>query len=270
MHMKLSYLREKHPARWGTRATATPIANSMAEMYTETRYLRPDLLEDVGIEDFDQWAATFGELVNGIEVAPDGSGFRMKSRFARFRNVPELLRIFNVFGDVKTAEDLDLPAPLLSARPGDGQRTPETVVVEPSPELRSFMAELAERADDVRAGRVDAVDDNMLKISTDGRLAALDLRLIGRTTEHPGKIDVAADRIAAIWAEHRDGVYPAQDGTPNPTRGALQTVFSDLGTPKPGQWSVYEELRARLVARGLPREAVRFIHEAINDREKGE
>src|SRR5205807_8491416 len=132
MHMKLSYLREKHPARWGTRATATPIANSMTEMYTETRYLRPDLLEAAGIEDFDQWAATFGEVVSGIEVAADGSGFKMKSRFAKFTNVPELLRIFHVFGDVKTADDLDLPAPLLVERPGDGQRVPETVVVPPS------------------------------------------------------------------------------------------------------------------------------------------
>src|SRR5215467_491776 len=125
MHMKLSFLREKHPARWGTRATATPIANSIAEMYTETRYLRPDLLEDAGIEDFDQWAATFGEVVSGIEVAPDGTGLRTRSRFAKFTNVPELLRVFHVFGDVKTADDLNLPTPALVARPDDGQRTPE-------------------------------------------------------------------------------------------------------------------------------------------------
>src|SRR5207302_8843507 len=122
-------LRDKHPERLGTRATATPIANSMAEMYTETRYLRPDLLEEAGIEDFDQWAATFGETVSAIEVAPDGSGFRMKARFAKFTNVPELLRVFHVFGDVKTAEDLKLPSPLLVPRPGDGQRAPTTVVV---------------------------------------------------------------------------------------------------------------------------------------------
>jgi N12 class adenine-specific DNA methylase len=270
MHMKLSYLRERHPVRWGTRATATPIANSMAEMFTETRYLRPDLLEEAGIEDFDQWAATFGETVSAIEVAPDGSGFRLKARFAKFTNVPELLRVFHVFGDVKTAEDLRLPASLLAPRPGDGQRSPETVVVAPSEELRAFMDELAERADRVRGGLAQPGEDNMLSISTAGRLAALDLRLVGRSTDRPGKIEVAADRIAAIFAEHRYAVYPGHDGRAHPVPGALQIVFCDLGTPRPGEWSVYEELRSHLVARGLPRTAVRFVHEATNDREKGE
>jgi hypothetical protein len=270
MHMKLSYLRERHPARWGTRATATPIANSMAEMYTETRYQRPDLLEAAGIEDFDQWAATFGEVVSGIEVAPDGSGFRMKARFAKFTNVPELLRAFHVFGDVKTAEDLQLPAPALAPRPDDGQQTAETVVVAPSPELGAFMAQLAKRADMIRGGLARRGEDNMLSIATAGRLAALDLRLVGRSTDQPGKIDVAADRIAAIWAEHHRAVYPAPDGTPHPVPGALQIVFADLGTPNAGEWSVYEELRTQLVARGLPRTGVRFVHEATNDREKGE
>lgn len=269
MHMKLSYLREKHPTRWSTRATATPIANSMAEMYTEMRYLRPDLLEAAGIEDFDQWAATFGEVVSGIEVAPDGSGFRMKSRFAKFTNVPELLRVFHVFGDVKTAEDLNLPTPPLAARP-DGQRAAETVVVPPSPELHMFMNELAERAEKVRGAKPERGQDNMLSISTDGRLAALDLRLVGDSTDEPAKIDVAANRIAAIWAENRDNVYPGADGTAHPIPGALQIVFSDLGTPKPAEWNVYEELRSQLAARGLPREAVRFVHEATNDQEKGE
>ncbi|TMC01271.1 MAG: helicase [Chloroflexi bacterium] len=270
MHMKVSYLRERNPTRWGTRATATPIANSMAEMYTETRYLRPDLLEDAGIVDFDQWAATFGEVVSGIEVAPDGSGFRMKSRFAKFTNVPELLRVFHVYGDVKTADDLKLPTPDLVPRPGDGERTPETVVVPASPELMQLMAELALRAENIRGGITQKGDDNMLAIANDGRMAALDLRLVKRRTTGVTKIDVAADTIAAIWREHRDDVYRGKDGDLHPKHGSLQIVFSDLGTPKPGEWNVYEELRAQLVARGLPREAVRFVHEATNDREKGE
>ena len=270
MHMKLSYLREKHPARWGTRATATPIANSMTEMYTEMRYLRPDLLEQAGIEDFDQWAATFGEVVSGIEVAPDGSGFRMKSRFARFINVPELLRIFHVFGDVKTADDLKLPAPALAPRAGDGERAPETVVVPASPELLDFMGELAARADKVRGGISRKGEDNILSIATEGRLAALDLRLVRRRTLHPSKVDVAADRIARIWAEHRNDVFSAPDGTAHPTPGALQIVFADLGTPRPGEWSVYEQLRGELALRGVPKEEVRFVHEATNDQEKGE
>jgi hypothetical protein len=184
--------------------------------------------------------------------------------------VPELLRMFHVFGDVKTAEDLALPTPLLVPRPGDGQRTPETVVVRPSIELHIFMEELAKRAEKVRGGVSRRGEDNMLSISTAGRLAGLDLRLVGRSTEEPGKIEVAADRIAGIWAEHGQDVYPASDGTPHPVRGSLQIVFADLGTPKPGEWSVYEELRGQLVARGLPREAVRFVHEATNDQEKGE
>jgi hypothetical protein len=184
--------------------------------------------------------------------------------------VPELLRVFHVFGDVKTADDLKLPAPLLVPRPGDGRRDAETVVVPASPELSDFMEVLAARAERVRGGGGKKGEDNILSVATDGRLAALDLRLVRRTTDQPAKIDVAADRIAAIWTEHRDHVYPAPDGTPHPVTGALQIVFSDLGTPKPGDWSVYEELRSQLVARGLPREAVRFIHEAKDDREKGE
>jgi hypothetical protein len=194
----------------------------------------------------------------------------MKSRFAKFTNVPELLRVFHVFGDVKTEDDLKLPTPLIAARAGDHQRAPETVVVPASAELRTFMDELAARAERVRAREVDPGEDNMLSISTDGRMAALDLRLVGTRTEEPGKIEAAADRIAAIWAEHRYDVYPAPDGTTHPVPGSLQIVFSDLGTPKPGEWSVYEELRSQLVTRGLPREAVRFVHEATNDREKGE
>jgi N12 class adenine-specific DNA methylase/SAM-dependent methyltransferase len=270
MHMKLSYLRERHPARWGTRATATPVANSMAELYTEMRYLRPDLLEEAGIEDFDQWAATFGEVVSAVEVAPDGSGLRLKARFARFTNVPELLRIFHVFGDVKTGQELQLPAPPLAPRPEDGRRTPETVVVPPSPELEAFMAELAQRAERVRGGLAEKGEDNLLSIATAGRLAALDLRLVGRSTTFPSKVEVAAERIAAIWAEHRERTYRGPDGEPHPVPGALQIVFCDLGTPRPGEWNVYEELRSQLAARGLPREAIRFIHEAGDDREKAE
>jgi N12 class adenine-specific DNA methylase/SAM-dependent methyltransferase len=270
MFMKLAYLRKRNPARWGTRATATPISNSMTEMYTETRFQRPDLLEEMGIEEFDQWAATFGETVSAIEVAPDGSGFRLKARFAKFVNVPELLRVFHVFGDVKTAEDLNLPTPLLAMRPGDGVRAPETVVVPSSLELEAFMDTLAKRAEVVRAHEVDPEEDNMLSISTDGRLAALHLRLVGVATDRPGKVDVAADRIAAVWSEHRERVYRRADGSLHPVPGSLQIVFSDLGTPKPGAWSVYEELRSGLAKRGVPQSAVRFIHEAKNDREKGE
>jgi hypothetical protein len=217
-----------------------------------------------GIEDFDTWAATFGEVTSGVELTPDSTTFRIKSRFAKFTNVPELLTMLHVAADVKTAEDLGLPTPALAG--GD----PETVVVPSSPELAALVAELGARAEAVRSRAVAPEDDNMLKISGDGRAAALDLRLVGRARpDGPTKIDVAAERIAAIWAEHRDDRFLDAAGRPHPRPGALQLVFCELGTPSE-RWNVYDELRAQLVARGLPDGAIRFIHEAKDDRAKAE
>ena len=252
-----------------TFATATPIANSVTEAYVMQRYLRPDLLAAAGIEVFDTWAATFGQVVSQVELAPEGgSNFRMKSRFARFANVPEMLRMLHVAADVKTAEDLALPVPDLKPR-ADGQRAPETVTVEPSDELLDYVRDLGDRAARVRNRAVDPDEDNMLKISGDGRRAALDLRLLGLPQTTPGKITAAADRIAAIWRAHQDDEYFDPGGVPYPVRGSLQLVFCDLGTPGPG-WNAYDELRDQLVARGLPAEAVRFIHEAKTDRDKAQ
>jgi N12 class adenine-specific DNA methylase/predicted RNA methylase len=268
LDMKIGYLRRRNGKRVVTFATATPIANSVTEAYVMQRYLRPDLLEAAGIEVFDTWAATFGQVVSQIELAPEGgSSFRMKSRFARFANVPEMLKMFHVAADVKTADDLNLPIPTL-ARRDDGQQIPETVTVEPSEELLDYVRELGERAGDVRNRLVGPDEDNMLKISSDGRRAALDMRLLGLPQTTPGKIGAAADRIAAIWAEYRDDEYLDPDGTLYPARGSLQLVFCDLGTPGP-EWNVYDDLCGQLAARGLPREAVRFIHEAKTDRDKG-
>ena len=269
LDMKIAYLRERYD-RVATLATATPIANSMGEAYTMQRYLRPDLLTDAGITDFDTWAATFGQTTTAIEVAPDGGGMRMQTRFAKFVNVPELLRMWHVTADIKTAEDLNLPTPPLAPRASDGQRLPETVVVAPSEGLKEYVDTLAQRAEDVRAKTVDPTTDNMLKISSDGRAAALDLRLVGQHTDEPQKLDVAATTIAGIWHQHRDQTYPGPGGNPHPTPGALQIVFADLGTPRPGQWSVYDQLRQQLATLGVPREQIRFIHDARNDREKGE
>ena len=267
LDMKIDYLRRRNGRRVVTFATATPIANSVTEAYVMQRYLRPDLLEDAGIEVFDSWAATFGQIVSQVEVAPEGGdSFRIKSRFARFRNVPEMLRMWHVFADVKTAADLNLPVPLLAERPGDDRRVPETVTVQPSSELIGYVAELGERAERVRNRAVSADEDNMLKVSGDGRRAALDLRLVGLPQLAPGKIEAAADRIAAIWRAHHDDEYRARDGTAYPVRGSLQIVFCDLGTPGPG-WNVYGELRDQLTQRGLPGGSVRFVHEAKNDTE---
>ena len=189
LNMKISYLRRRNGARVVTFATATPIANSVTEAYVMQRYLRPDLLEAAGIEVFDTWAATFGQIISQVEMAPEGgSSFRLKSRFAGFRNVPEMLRMLHVAADVKTSEDLNLPVPAL-ARREDGQRVTETVTVEPSGELLAYVAELGDRAEKVRSRAVSPEEDNMLKISGDGRRAALDLRLagLGPALPRPGR-----------------------------------------------------------------------------------
>jgi N12 class adenine-specific DNA methylase len=271
LHMKLEYLRE-HGARVATLATATPIANSMGEAFTMQRYLRPDLLEQAGVQDFDVWAATFGSTTTSIEVTPDGGGMRMQTRFAKFRNVPELLQQWRVSSDIKTAEDLALPVPPLAVRESDGARAPCTVVVPPSDELKAFVQDLARRADQVRSRQVDPTEDNLLKISSDGRAAGLDLRLVGKSTGEPQKVQAAADRIAQIYEAHRNDRFPhpADPSDLHPTPGALQLVFADLGTPASDRWNVYDELRRELTARGVPEKTVRFVHEAKTDREKGE
>ncbi|MGA2455025.1 MAG: helicase-related protein [Solirubrobacteraceae bacterium] len=270
LHMKLEYLRSQGRERVVTGATATPIANSVTEAYVMQRYLRPDLLENAGIGAFDAWAATFGQTVTQMEMAPTGNNtFRMKTRFAKFSNVPEMLRMWSVFADVKTAEDLRLPTPDLAARE-DGQRAPATVAVQPTVELEQFIEHLGERAEAVAAKRVDPSKDNMLTISTDGRKAALDIRMV--LTDDPSgptKIDAAADAIHRVWEQTRNNEYlDTITGEPSPVRGALQLVFSDIGTPNPDRWNAYDELHLQLVARGMPGEQVRFMHEAKTDVEK--
>jgi len=274
MHMKLEHLRAQHGTRIATFMTATPIANSVAEAHIVQRFLRPDLLRAAGVEHFDSWAATFGSLVSDIEMDPSGVGFRQKTRFAKFQNVPELLRMWHTFTDVKTTEDLNLPVPLVAAR-HDGQRLPETVLVEPSADLLEYVQQLGERAEKVRGGAVDPHDDNMLRISGDGRKAALDMRLvrpdIALDPTTLSKAGVAAQKIASIWRANRDNEYldPAT-GEPAPVRGAAQMVFADLATPNAQRWDVYNELRAQLVEQGMPPAAIKFIHEARNDSEKAQ
>ena len=259
LDMKIDYLRASRGDRVCTFATGTPIANSLTECYVMQSYLRPDVLADAGLESFDQWAATFTQQVTEIEVAPTG-GYRLKTRIAKFDNVPELLRMFHIFADVQTAEDLNLPTPALA-----GGAT-QTVRVPASHELTVFMAQIGDRAA-AMSSRSEKGKDNVLSLMTESRKAALDLRLVDRDTGDQTKVDAAADRIAAIWERHRDREYLGADGNPSPVRGALQIVFSDLGTPKEG-FNVYDELRTALVLRGMPRESVRFVHEANNDRDK--
>ncbi|WP_454130513.1 helicase [Microbacterium aurum] len=270
LHMKLEYLRERHGERVATLATATPLANSITEAHVMQRYLRPDLLEKAGVDHFDAWAATFGTQVSEMEMGPAG-GFRQKTRFARFQNVPEMLRMWHVFADVKASTDLGLPLPALAPRPSDGVRDVETVVLQPSPEVAEYIERIAERAELVAAKRVDPRDDNMLLISGDGRKAALDLRLVdeGARPTGPVKLDAVAANILRTWQETKDNTYTDDTGEVSPVRGALQLVFSDLGTPSETRWDVYHELRSKLVDGGMPVDAIRFMHEAKNDAAKG-
>lgn len=269
LHMKLDYLRSQGRERVVTAATATPISNSVTEAFVMQKYLRPDLLENAGIGSFDAWAATFGQTVTQMEMAPTGTGFRMRTRFAKFTNVPEMLKMWSIFADVKTADDLHLPVPDLAER-DDGKRAAATVAVQPTVELERFVDTLGQRADKVASKQVSPDEDNMLVISTDGRKAALDIRMI--LPGHPSgptKVDVAADTIHRVWQQTRDTEYlDTITGQPSPVRGALQLVFSDIGTPHPERWNAYDELRAQLVARGMPAEAIRYMHEAKSDADK--
>ncbi|GAA1049872.1 MULTISPECIES: SNF2-related protein [Micrococcales] len=270
LHMKLEHLRSQGRERVVTGATATPISNSVTEAFVMQRYLRPDLLEKAGIGSFDAWAATFGQTVTQMEMAPTGNTFRMKTRFAKFQNVPEMLKLWSVFADVKTADDLQLPTPDLAAR-DDGARVPATVPVQPTVELEQYIESLGDRAEKVQNKQVTPDEDNMLTISTDGRKAALDIRMVlpSGGPSGPTKVDAAADAIFRVWEKTRDNEYlDTLTGQPSSVRGALQLVFSDIGTPNPDRWNAYDELHAQLVLRGMPGEAIRFMHEAKTDADK--
>ena len=260
IELKLRVLRERHGDRVATFATATFVANSISELYVMQRYLQPDTLSAAGIATFDAWAANFGRTVTALELAPDGGSYRMKDRFARFANVPELVSMFAAVADIKTSEQLALPTPNLI-----GERA-EVVVVPPSDNLKVYVESLVARAEAVSRGAVQPEDDNMLKVTGDGRKAALDLRLVGLTPDPDGgKIGAAAERITSIWADTKDRYYVERGGRP----GALQLVFCDIGTPR-REWNVYDELKTQLTERGIPTDAVRFMHDARNDREKAE
>lgn len=269
LDMKLDYLRSQGRERVVTGMTATPISNSVTEAYVMQKYLRPDLLQAAGLESFDAWAATFGQTVTQMEMSPTGSGFRMKTRFSRFTNVPEMLRMWSVFADVKTAEDLLLPIPQIAARP-DGARVAETAVVQPTIELEDFVDQLGDRAEKVANKAVDPSENNMLTITTDGRKAALDIRLVlNDSPSGPSKVDVAADAIHRVWEQTKDYEYlDPITGQPSPVTGGLQLVFSDIGTPNPTRWNAYDELASQLVLRGMPGESIRFMHEAKTDADK--
>lgn len=282
LDMKLNILRERaeregRPPRVITGATATPIANAMSEAYVMQTYLRPDLLKAAGLTDFDAWATTFGESVTDIEMAPEG-GFRPKTRFAKFNNLPELLRMWHISADVKTSAELALNVPELAPRE-DGRRAPQVVAIEPTDELVAFMDSLSDRAERIRSRMVEPEVDNMLKLSAHGRAAGMDVRLLPEEArpdmgeqdslfKQMSKVDVAAERIHAIWQANRDNEYTTAGGQPHPKRGGFQIVFSDLGTPNNKKWDIYNGLRDTLVDMGMERSRIRFVHDANNDDKK--
>ncbi len=260
---KLWALRRRHGERVVTFATATPVANSMAELWVMQRYLQPDVLDAADLGAFDAWAATFGRTVTALELAPDGSSYRMHTRFARFQNVPELVTMYRQVADVRTGDDLDLPVPRLVGG------KPETVVVAASEGLCDYVAGLADRAEAVRNRSVRPEEDNMLKITGDGRRAALDLRLVGEEPDPDvGKLRAAAERIAGIYHANAERTYPGETDEFSLRPGSLQLVFCDASTPAGGGWNAYDELRSLLAQRDVPTEAVRYVHEAGSDEAK--
>jgi len=248
MYMKTRYLAER---KGGVIfATGTPISNTMAEMYTLQRYLAPETLRAAGVEHFDAWAANFGEAVTSLELAPDGSGYRMHTRFAKFVNLPELLSMFRSFADVQTADMLHLP------RPATQGGKPHITAAPGSPELKAYVETLVNRAHKLRTSKIDPSLDNMLKITGDGRKAALDMRLVDPCAQ-PGdtKVNRAVENIHSTWAAGKE-------------RRLTQLVFCDLSTPHPDHFNVYDEIREALIAKGVPAKDIAYIHDAETDGQK--
>ena len=250
MFMKCQYMDEITGGRGVTFATGTPISNSMVELYTIMRYLQYDLLQKLGLGHFDAWAAAFGETVTGIELSPEGTGYRAKTRFARFYNLPELMSIFKECADIQTADLLNLPVP-------EAEYVNE--VLKPSPEQQEMVKAFAERAEAVRGGGVDPAKDNMLRITNDGRKCALDQRLLNDMLPDAegSKVNRCVENTFEVWKNTM-------------REKSAQLIFCDLSVPKAGVFNVYDDVREKLAAMGIPKEQVAFIHEAATETKKAE
>lgn len=251
LFMKISYILENNGGKGAVFATGTPISNSMGELFAMQKYLQIDRLREMGLEHFDEWASTFGEVVNSFEIAPDGSGFRTKARFAQFFNIPELMTLFKEVADIKTSKMLDLPVPKLKG--GDYK----TIVAPKSVELGEYVDKLAERSEIIRNG-CDPRIDNMLLVTNDGRKAALDLRMIDpNMPDLPNsKINLAVENIYRIWLENKEDKL-------------TQLVFCDLSTPKnDGTFNVYDDIKNKLIQKGIPEDEIEFIHNAKTNPQK--
>ena len=251
LFMKCRYLDEITGNRGTVFATGTPVSNSMVELYSVQRYLQYDTLAQNGLQHFDSWASTFGETVTALELAPEGTNYRAKTRFAKFYNLPELMQMFREVADIQTADMLKLPVPKVNYH---------NIKTKPSDIQTEMVASLAKRAEKVRARLVEPNIDNMLKITNDGRKLALDQRMIDPMLpdDPDSKVNACVDNVYRIWKEHAD-------------TKATQLVFCDLSTPKnDGTFNVYDDMREKLIARGIHAEQVRFIHEATTDAQKKE
>lgn len=251
LFMKCRYLDELTGGRGVVFATGTPISNSMVELYTIQRYLQYGKLQQNGLQHFDAWASTFGETVTATELTPEGTGYRMKTRFSRFYNLPELMSMFKEAADIQTADMLNLPVPKANFH---------NVAVKPSEMQKEMVLSLSERAEKVRNGMVDSKDDNMLKITNDGRKLALDQRILNSMLPdfEGSKLNACVDNVYRIWTETAD-------------KKSTQLVFCDLSTPKKdGSFNTYDDIRNKLIKKGIPKEEIKFIHEANSETKKKE
>lgn len=246
--MKCRYIDEITHNKGIVFATGTPVSNSMSELYTMQRYLQNDTLKKLGFSSFDAWASTFGNTVTALELAPEGKGFREKTRFSKFYNLPELMSIYREVADIQTADMIKLPVPEYNI---------ETVVAKPSQQQRAYVENCAERADRVRNRMVDPTEDNMLKITTDGRKLAVDQRLVDPTLpDYAGsKVNLCVDRVYNIWLDSYD-------------RKSTQIVFCDLSTPGNNKFNVYDDIKNKLIAKGIPANEIAFIHNCKTDTQK--
>lgn len=251
MFMKCRYMDEMTGGKGIVFATGTPVSNSMTELYTMQRYLQYESLKKNNLEHFDSWASTFGETQSAFELSPEGTGYRVKTRFSKFYNLPELMSMFKEVADIQTADMLNLPTP---------EAHYEVIKTLPSEEQKEILKSLSERADDVRNRVVEPDEDNMLKITNDGKKLALDQRLINPLLpDNPdSKVNVCVKNVFAIWDKTKED-------------RSTQLLFSDMSTPKgDGEFNIYDDIREKLVAMGIPKEEIAFIHEANSDKQKDE
>ena len=251
MLLKCQYLQEINSGKGVVFATGTPISNSMSEMYVMQRFLQPQMLQKMGLNYFDSWAATFGEVVSSLEITPEGSGYRMRNRFAKFHNLPELMNMFKLVADIQTSDMLNLPTPEV-----EGGKA-EIVATEATEFQKMLMDSFVERAEKIRNGEVEATIDNMLKLTNEAKLMSIDPRLIieDAPNDPESKLNIAINNVLSIWQNGKE-------------KSTTQIIFCDSGTPKPGQFNVYDEIKSCLIMKGVDEAQIAFVHDAKTDEQR--